>query len=313
MKIKLLPIALINICIFICSSCSNTVETTNGKDFFEDTQPPLPTMLDDKVAQQAQKAFFSLEKSLPKVYIDSQLLYVVEGDLLMDADELYYYCQSQLALMKDEKKWHTEKMENNAFTVSTINGVPEVWPPNYVVKYAILKRSFTSPDLYDSAKIYMNKAAKDWMGACNVKFQYLPQYDETIPGSPLPDSLTFCVRQFNANGAFIAMAFFPADIPQKRRLLLDVSFFNPQLKFNKVGILRHELGHILGARHEHIWSKEYGCQGEEVFAEGRGGIPLTKYDPYSVMHYLCGKSGTRTLEITRFDTAGAQQLYGSPR
>jgi len=70
------------------------------------------------------------------------------------------------------------------------------------------------------------------------------------------------------------------------------------------------LGHILGARHEHIWSSDAACAGEKIVQDGLGAIPTTVYDPYSVMHYPCGPNqNNRNLELTQFDIQGIKNEY----
>ena len=115
------------------------------------------------------------------------------------------------------------------------------------------------------------------------------------------EGITFPVRRVTS-GSFLAAAFFPDDPPHKQVLLIDDSFFSTS--FSKQGIIRHELGHILGYRHEHIQGIP-GCS-----KEGGQWEPLTPYDPHSVMHYFCGGAGTRMLEITDLDREGHQRLYG---
>jgi len=74
-------------------------------------------------------------------------------------------------------------------------------------------------------------------------------------------------------------------------------------------VLRHELGHVIGFRHEHIRS---GAPPVCPHEDTTGTINLTDYDPRSVMHYFCGGVGSRTLEITDIDRTGSQQVYGAP-
>ena len=150
------------------------------------------------------------------------------------------------------------------------------------------------------------KATKEWENACNVDFVYEESYDTANILKPIND-LTFVVLGFESNGGFIASAFFPYYPTERRRLLIDPSYFNS--KFDKIGVLRHELGHVLGFRHEHIsGNAPMDCPKENV----AGTIPLTKYDPKSVMHYFCGGMGSIKLEITELDKSGAQDLYGNP-
>jgi hypothetical protein len=72
-------------------------------------------------------------------------------------------------------------------------------------------------------------------------------------------------------------------------------------------VLRHELGHVLGFRHELIRSGAPAVCPKEPLWDAR---PLTDYDPQSVMHYFCGGVGSSSLRITELDRVGAQQVYG---
>lgn len=117
----------------------------------------------------------------------------------------------------------------------------------------------------------------------------------------------FVVRYLNQPGTMIASAFFPNDPPSRRRVFIFPSYAGTS--FDKVGVLRHELGHVLGFRHEHIRSEAPAvCQGEDTGFT----LSLSNYDPHSVMHYLCGGAGNPGLTITDIDRISAQQVYGPP-
>jgi hypothetical protein len=78
------------------------------------------------------------------------------------------------------------------------------------------------------------------------------------------------------------------------------------------GILRHELGHTLGFRHEHI-RPESGASTIEGCVEDSNWRALTTYDRASVMHYpQCNGIDSWDLLITAKDAAGAESLYGAP-
>ena len=70
-------------------------------------------------------------------------------------------------------------------------------------------------------------------------------------------------------------------------------------------MFRHEIGHILGYRHEHI-RPEAGCWGETGAWK-----QLTTYDAYSVMHYYCGNGGTISLTLSPNDKAGHALKYAA--
>lgn len=74
-----------------------------------------------------------------------------------------------------------------------------------------------------------------------------------------------------------------------------------------VGVLRHELGHVLGWRHEHTRPESGDCfEDSEWVPVGRG-----NYDAFSVMHYpQCNGRGDWSLTITSDDAIGAACVYG---
>ena len=92
-----------------------------------------------------------------------------------------------------------------------------------------------------------------------------------------------------------------------RRVLVDPTFFTTS--FDQVGVLRHELGHVLGFRHEHIRGEAPDVCPDE---SQTGTVDLTEYDPQSVMHYLCGSMGNKELRITALDKVGSRKVYGPP-
>jgi hypothetical protein len=121
--------------------------------------------------------------------------------------------------------------------------------------------------------------------------------------------LVFTVRHIDAGGVFIAAGFFPTQPPARRRLQIDPSYFAADLEYDSVGVLRHELGHVLGFRHEQIRSGAPAtCPDEDT----EGVVELGQYDPTSVMHYFCGGVGSKQMDISALDRAGAQLVYGPP-
>jgi hypothetical protein len=145
-------------------------------------------------------------------------------------------------------------------------------------------------------------ATQDWMSSANVHYLYLPQHDQNC--DQYNKNVLFDVRPIN-EGGYLARAFFPNFPRISRNIIIDLSSFAyPQKTLN--GILRHELGHTLGFRHEHIHQdNQSGCNEDKQFE------PLTPYDRKSVMHYpQCGGlNDIDELVLTNLDRSGAQKIY----
>ncbi len=153
----------------------------------------------------------------------------------------------------------------------------------------------------------MASATSAWSAVANLKFIYVPAQDANCTASN--SNVLFDVRPVNVNGQYLARAFFPAATRANRNVLVDnTSFGDPSVSL--VGILRHELGHVLGFRHEHT-RPEAGAT--DCF-EDNNFRSLTSYDSASVMHYpQCNGTGSfSSLDLTALDAQGAAALYGAP-
>jgi len=262
--------------------------------------------------------FAQLRTRLKTVDVDGEKYYIAEGDTLFDEDQLGFYAlQRQKA---DEAQRAAETASEAGLGITPIlsspprgllgmtqNGKIVRWKPGFVLTYRVARETFTSDERYTLAVQSVQGATQAWEQTCGVKFEYRADLDNQ-PGSG-PAGALFSVREFDAGGDFIAAAFFPNDPPVRRRVLIDPSFFEPNLSFDRVGVLRHELGHTLGFRHEHIRSGAPPVCPQESLVDT---IDLTKYDPQSVMHYFCGGVGSRDLKITELDRIGSQRIYGPP-
>jgi hypothetical protein len=272
--------------------------------------------IEDRTRSGGMDDLYSLLKSkLNTVEIEGNTLYVAEGDTLLDLDQLRIYAdvreqeiKAQAARARaDEAGFGTTRLDDapRGLIASTKNGKIVRWKPGAVLTYRVARASFGSDAHYQLVVNSMHEATTAWEQTCGVNFEHRAVLD-TRPGTGL-EGLLFVVREFDAGGKFIASSFFPSDAVDRRRVLIDPSYYTTS--FDKVGVLRHELGHVLGFRHEHIRNEAPPvCPNESLWDTK----VLTMYDPTSVMHYFCGGVGSNELKISALDRKGAQQVYGPP-
>ena len=181
-------------------------------------------------------------------------------------------------------------------------------PQDRILLYWIDTPTFATAADVQMLHTNLKLAMEQWESicpACGIRFV------EVVDRS----DATFRVIGVNVQRAFIADGFNPSDPRDKWALKIDKSYFNPNSKFDKVGILRHELGHILGYRHEQIaapadrfvacgWKSEKNTDSTSV-------ISITDYDPHSLMQYPCGvPMGPVLFDFSPTDVIGHRRLYG---
>ncbi len=154
---------------------------------------------------------------------------------------------------------------------------------------------------YSKVVSAMNTAASAWEGAGKVNFIHVSSQDSNCTSRN--SSVVFDVSPVNVGGRYLARAFFPNSSRSSRNVLIDNSAFDPGAP-GLDGILRHELGHTLGFRHEHTRPEAGACYEDAAWRA------LTRYDSSSVMHYpQCNGTNTWNLTLTTLDKTGASILY----
>jgi len=165
--------------------------------------------------------------------------------------------------------------------------------------YCVSSSSFGTR--YSTVVNAMNSAAAAWEATANVNFIHSSSYDSAC--SATQTAVLFDVRQ-TSDTSFLARAFFPNSSRSGRNVLISTSAFGSISPWTLTGVLRHELGHTLGFRHEHTRLSSTGCYEDSAWRA------LTSYDSYSVMHYpQCNGSQTGDLVLTSLDKTGARALY----
>ncbi|WNG49990.1 matrixin family metalloprotease [Archangium minus] len=233
----------------------------------------------------------SWEEFRAQVYQDPEGVFIVNGDTPLHNEKLLrefyeqYVKAGQLIVHAPggtDAKWNDTQKLNLTYCVSTTFG-----------------------SNYDKVVQDMAAAAGAWEAVAKIKFVYLSAEDANCTASN--PNVLFDVRPVNTGGQYVARAFFPDSPRSERNVLIDNSAFGNLDPWTLPGILRHELGHTLGFRHEHTRPESGTC-----FEDSDWRV-LTTYDSESVMHYPhCNGSQTGDLVITTKDQIGAATLYGTP-
>jgi hypothetical protein len=151
----------------------------------------------------------------------------------------------------------------------------------------------------------MNAATAQWEAAANGKVNFIHLSGQDAACTAANTNVVFDVRPV-AGQPFLARAFFPDSPRANRNILIDSSSFGTITPWTLTGVLRHELGHTLGFRHEHTRPESGVC------FEDSSWRPLTPYDSLSVMHYpQCNGTQTGDLVITPKDKEGINVLYNT--
>ncbi len=219
--------------------------------------------------------------------------YIIDGDTTIASRKLLReYFEKQV------------KPQNVArLAIMNISGLDAKWNQQLKTELKYCVSNTFGPQKADVVQ-QMAAATGDWEKVAAVHYVYDSSQDATC--LPTNTAVVFDVRPVNV-GDYLARAFFPNEPRESRNVLIDQSSFdlpaNETLKL--VGILRHELGHTLGFRHEHTRPESGTC------FEDSNWRPLTNYDAFSVMHYpQCNGRGDWSLALTDRDKSGSACVYG---
>jgi len=228
--------------------------------------------------------------------------YVLEGDILVyDRSELTDYYAAHLygtALTLD----HTSSNVDSKYSVAQATQLTYCVSNSFGADKNLVRETFAA-------------AAQEWMDATKiassdaptVQLRYLPGEDGDC--TSVNDNVFFNVSP-SSSDEFDAASFYPHYARSKRQVSITPAAIEPYKKRTFLGVMRHEIGHILGFRHEHLNQAGVRCAEKDVTWR-----PLTEHDTPSVMHYRnpnaakCGNSGSVDYVLTTLDNAGARCVY----
>lgn len=257
-----------------------------------------------------------IRENCPQIEVDGEDCYVVEKDLLIPGNQLQAYAESLANLAAPAPP---DGGEADRLVVATLlNGKRMRWVPGTVLTWTFDEDSFTNKDWLELARSFCAEAANDWNDAAKEKgisdrisFAHAASGEDPV--------FKFSFHPFPKEPNLLALAFYPIDAPPKRTVFIGPKVFEAGLPFDQTGVIRHELGHVLGFRHEHI--RPEAMQGltpaqkaglEQWVAGGMGAAELTKFDRQSVMLYPQFGNGDGKFRLSAADKAGFGELYSAP-
>jgi len=225
--------------------------------------------------------------------------FIVERDLQIEESELLKYAQGLV-----ESPAASGQVNPLELIGATFEGKLMRWKPGTKLTWAVDRQSFPEAKTAEKAAEICHSATADWNTVAQ-EAEAPVEFLETKDGdSPV---FRFSYEVFS-NPGIMALAFFPNDPEWKRVVRIGPATFVEPSIYDPVGVLRHELGHVLGFRHEHI-RPEAPMRIEDWTTQTLGAEALGSYDPKSVMHYPMGEAGTLDFKITALDLEGFRNLY----
>ncbi|MDO9454709.1 hypothetical protein [Nocardioides sp.] len=225
-------------------------------------------------------------------YRDHDGQYIVNGDeAISDQAELRAYYDHMVA---------TQDTGSTSLIVNTDDfGDDDVWSASQATNL-----TYCVSDDFGAEKATVVSAmaagAGQWEAASSgIDFTYVPSADGSCVTSN--NAVLFPVEPV-VTSEYIARAFFPSSADVERNVLVADSLTTSG--WAPANILAHELGHVLGFRHEHTRPEAGTC------FEDNNWRPLTPYDSASIMHYPQCNGATEDLSMSATDREGVASLYG---
>lgn len=214
--------------------------------------------------------------------------YIVDGDTpIADEKKLYEF-------------W--EGLQQGALVVGRVGNNDDRWSDAQKVNLTYCVSDNFGANKSRVVQALQRATDQGWETMANINFVYLSQHDGNCTASN--NGVLFDVRQVSGQ-PYLARAFFPSGSRPSREVLVDTSSFG-NVGWPLENILGHELGHVLGFRHEHTRPEAGTC-----FEDNRW-RPLTSYDAASIMHYPQCNGSSNDLDWTTRDAEGIASLYGPP-
>ncbi|KAK4223341.1 putative matrix metallo proteinase-11 protein [Podospora fimiseda] len=184
------------------------------------------------------------------------------------------------------------KKKNLGAIIVGLNRECPRWVPGSVLKWVVLREGFKTPADADYAAQHLNMACQKWNELdVGVKFEWVKDAADA----------SFALWFGGSQGNVLASAFFPNPNDLNMMLVYSAAFAMPKWKANLWKVFTHELGHVLGLRHEFALDKD--PQTGEV-REAFKSVQLGPRNENSVMAY-----GRNPPEIQQSDVDSTKEFY----
>jgi serralysin len=230
--------------------------------------------------------------------VDNSGVWVVNGDEPIETEEalLDTYWRYRASHDRANGLGTTEQPS----IVNRVRGQDDVYSASQAqnLTYCINRSAFSAAE-YSALVTAMNSATGAWESASGGGVNFT--HNSAADANCRKGAAFFSIKRV-CTGQYLARAFFPSS--KQKEILVDCTSFSNLQPWTLAGVMRHELGHTLGLRHEHTRPESGTC------FEDNNWRALTAYDSDSVMHYpQCNGSNNGDLVITASDRAGIDALY----